>query len=320
MKELSTEADEKVRNPVAIAEKLPLITEIKGNSLDDGPGIRSVIFFKGCPLDCVWCQNPETKSPHLELSFDPDKCIGARECIKACPEDVISPRNKFYVDRGKCTLCGECVKACPSEAFTFVGRYYEVEEVVEIVSKDKTFYEVSGGGVTLSGGEPLMFLDYVHELVKKLKEKGLHILVETGGVFNLEKFLELVYPYIDVIYMDIKIFDGELHQKYAGVDNKIILENFTILNEKYLDGGVEILPRTPLIPGITDSDENLTAIAKFLKERKVPKVELLPYNPTWVPKLFKLGKDSPYKNEQWMPQERVEECKEIFRKEGLDTI
>ncbi len=300
--------------------KFPLITEIKGNSLDDGPGIRSVIFFKGCPLNCVWCQNPETKDPDYELSFDPERCIGARECIKVCPENAISPSNRYYVDRGLCTLCGECVKVCPSKAFEVVGRYMDVEEIVEEVVKDKPFFEVSNGGVTLSGGEPALFPEFAGRLLSRLKDEGIHTLIETSGMFNLKKFFEHIYPYLDLIYMDIKIFDRELHRKYTGVYNDTILKNFAVLNGKYLEGGVEILPRVPLIPGITDSDDNLRQIASFLVKNSAMKVEVLPYNPTWVPKLFKLGRESTYTNEVWMPQERVEYAREIFEDAGLRVI
>ena len=146
--------------------QIPLVTEIKGNSLDDGPGIRTVIFFKGCPLNCVWCQNPENKKPGAEISFDPELRIGARECVRVCPEKAIDPRNPYYIDKEKCTFSGDCVKVCPSKAITIVGRTYAVDKIVDTVLKDRPFFEVSGGGATLSGGEPMIFMDFAHEVVK----------------------------------------------------------------------------------------------------------------------------------------------------------
>ena len=181
-------------------------------------------------------------------------------------------------------------------------------------------FDTSGGGVTLSGGEPLMNIPYVYELVKEIKRNNINILVETSGLFNYNQFEEFIYPFIDIVYMDIKFIDNELHKRYTGVSNEIILENFLKINKLFSNSGKMILARTPLIPGITDFEKNLNEIIIFLMENKIDKIGLLPYNPTWVPKLFKIGKDSPYKNEMWPDKEKIEECKKLFTNKGIDVV
>ncbi len=301
----------------------PLILEIKGNSLDDGPGIRTVVFFKGCPLSCRWCHNPESKSPKAELSHDPGECIDCGVCIDICPEGAISTKNRYFIDRERCTLCWKCVETCPSGALTRVGIPITIGEIMGEIEKDIPFFETSGGGVTLSGGEPTLFMEFTAELAKSLKEKKIHVLLETCGLFNYERFLELLYPYLDTIYYDIKIMDPAEHKKQCGTDNNRILGNFTRLNERYREGGVEILPRIPLIPDITDTDTNLTAIAEFLASRNVKKAALMEYNPLWGVKCEKIGAENPLgkenKQQQWMEQGQVERCRKIFSEAGIEV-
>ncbi len=303
--------------------KHPLILEIKGNSLDDGPGIRTVVFFKGCPLSCRWCHNPESKSSDAELSHDPGECIACGACIDTCPEGAISRNNRWFIDREKCTLCGECVEACPSGALSMVGKTMSVEAVVQEIEKDIPFFETSGGGVTLSGGEPALFMEFTAGLARSLKEKRIHVLLETCGLFNYDRFTELLYPYLDVIYYDIKIMDPVEHKKQCGTDNNRILENFTLLNHRYREEGVEILPRIPLIPDITDTDTNLSAIAEFLASRNVKKAGLMEYNPLWGVKCEKIGAENPLgkekKQQQWMERGQVERCRKIFSKAGIEV-
>lgn len=183
----------------------PLILAIKGNSLDDGPGIRSVVFFKGCPLSCVWCQNPEAKSTKLEISYETEECIRCDHCISICPKQALSRCNDYFIDRKRCDLCMKCVQECPAEALKQIGNKMDVNDIVREVRKDLPFFEISGGGVTLSGGEPTLFLSFLSCLLRELKRNGIHTLIETCGYFNLEKFMKYVYPYIDYIYYDIKL-------------------------------------------------------------------------------------------------------------------
>jgi len=305
-------------------KKAPLVFSVKGNSLDDGPGIRSVIFFKGCPLDCVWCHNPESKNPDAELSFDAQKCVGCDTCLDTCEEDALSRDNPFFVDRAKCALCFECAQNCPSGALSRTGEEWTVEKLVAKVSRDLPFYKTSGGGVTYSGGEPTLNLEFLAELVAAVKAKGIHNLIETCGLFDLDRFRELILPHTDAIYMDLKLFDPAEHKKRCGVDNGVILGNFASLAEEAKTGRFTLLPRIPLVPGITDENENLEAIAQFLAGLDIHEVRLLPNNPTWHDKLPTLGGESPFGPDsplrQWLPQERMEECKGIFRKFGIENM
>ncbi len=303
--------------------KEPLTLEIKGNSLDDGPGIRTVVFMKGCPLSCVWCHNPESKVPGYEISFDSSECIGCDTCIETCNDGALSRSSRFFVDREKCSLCFECTESCPSGALSKVGIEMTVEEIVAQVIKDKPFFDNSGGGVTFSGGEPTLSMTFLSRLIIACKAEGIHILLETCGQFSLKKFMDLVYPHLDLIYFDIKIFENNEHRRLCGVGNNVILENLTSLYSLYLKGGVEILPRIPVIPGMTDAEENINAIASFLKEFNVKKAELMPYHPLWQEKNLKIGMEDPAVNDktmsEWMSQDKLNECKSIFKKASIDV-
>jgi pyruvate formate lyase activating enzyme len=270
----------------------PLIFEIKGNSLDDGPGIRTVVFFKGCPLSCVWCHNPESKRREREISFDASKCITCNACLAACTGNALDRKNEYYVLRDRCTLCGTCVDVCPSGALSLVGKEMTVEEIVSAVEKDVPFFNNSGGGVTLSGGDPTLFMDFTARLAAGLKARGVRVLLETCGFFNYDAFMERLYPHLDCVYMDIKIMDPERHRELCGQSNGVILENFRKLNRLYREGGIEILPRVPLIPGLTATKENLSAIAAFLREEGASRVGLLRNNPLWFNKARMLGSGS----------------------------
>ncbi|HON79562.1 MAG TPA: glycyl-radical enzyme activating protein, partial [Spirochaetota bacterium] len=259
----------------------PLVLEIKGNSLDDGPGIRSVVFFKGCPLSCVWCHNPESQGAAAELSFDGEKCIRCGTCSFLCGLGALSETNPGFVDRGKCDRCFACVQECPSGALSLMGTAMTPEEIAARVLCDKPFYDTSGGGVTLSGGEPTLFMNFTSRLLQILKAEGVHTLVETCGFFQYDNFSAAILPYTDTVFYDLKIFDEGAHKKYCGVPNGTILENFVKLADTARSGGPELLPRVPLVPGITDTPENLRAIAAFLREHSIDEARLLSYNPLW---------------------------------------
>lgn len=298
--------------------KTPLIINIKGNSLDDGPGIRTVIFFKGCPLSCVWCHNPESKQPGSEISFDKCKCIGCNSCVEQCRAGALSHDNRFFVDRSRCTLCFECTAVCPSTALSRTGIEISQEEIISRVIKDKPFYDTSGGGVTFSGGESTLYMEFLSGILAELKQKGIHNLIETCGLFNFDKFSKLILPYIDTVYMDIKILDTANHKYYCGVDNDIILANFIRLHELSFPEGFEIVPRIPLIPGITDTIENLSSIALFLHTHCVREVQLLPNNPIWYDKCETIGIsgiiDEEYPLRKWYPPKSLNACKLVFQK------
>ena len=290
----------------------PLITALKRNSLDDGPGIRTTVFFKGCPLSCVWCQNPEAKSSRQELTYDERNCTGCSRCMDTCVNKAVSigADGSYPIDRQKCLLCGECVRACRSEALRFAGTAYDAEELAQKLLKDEVFYRNSNGGVTFSGGEPTLHLDYLSTLAKKLKEHDIHLCLETCGFFDYGQFEEMLLPYLDLILFDIKIFNRETHRKYCGAYNDSILKNFKSL---YLGKKVKVLPRIPLIPEITAIAQNLIAIRDFFRECGVEEIWLLPYNPLWLSKLSSIGVSSDYSCTEWMDSSEKDIVKEIFK-------
>ncbi len=287
----------------------PLIVDIKRNALDDGPGIRTLIFFKGCPLSCVWCQNPEAKSPFQEISFDKSDCAQCKKCLEVCNQNAINFSYEYRIDRSLCNLCGECIEICPNNAINLVGKQYQIDELVEIVLKDKIFYENSGGGVTLSGGEPLYHIDYTHKLLKKLQENKIHSCIETCGYYNQDHFNELILPYVDLIYFDLKILNPKSHIQYCKAKNDKILRNFEDLIKKE---DIEVLPRIPLIPNITATNENLMDLVDYLKSLNIKEIGLLPYNPLWHSKPEKIGIKPLYNRLEWLNKEDKKRIKLIF--------
>ena len=308
---------------IAYIMKNPLVLEIKGNSLDDGPGIRSVVFFKGCPLSCLWCHNPESKRPGVEIAFDAAECVGCGTCLETCQEAALSRENPFYIERSKCSLCFECVATCPSKALSRVGEPLSVEEIVSIVLRDKLFFQNSGGGVTLSGGEPTLSMAFACDLLAQLKREGIHTLLETCGMFDWTAFEQTLYSLLDMIYFDIKLMDDDKHRHYCGTSNDVILNNFSLLYRRFQEDGVEILPRTPLIPGITDTNENLRAIVDFLKSVGAEKTELLEYHPMWCEKNRKLGLAMPIGEpadlEYFSSRQHLAACRQVFLDAGIQA-
>ncbi|MFA5786398.1 MAG: glycyl-radical enzyme activating protein [Actinomycetota bacterium] len=289
-----------------------LIVEVKGNSLDDGPGIRSVVFFKGCPLDCVWCHNPEAKRLDREIAFDRSRCRGTLACVEACEPRALDRSSPEFVDRTRCTLCGRCVEACPFGAFEIVGRALDVEEIVSTAARYEAFYRASGGGVTLSGGEPMLFPEEAGALLRRLKERGIHTLLETCGLFSLDRYTALAEPHLDQVYFDLKIADDAEHRRWCGTSNRTILSNFRELRRRADAGGVPVLPRVPLVPNITATAANLRAIAALLRESAAGEVALLAYNPLWGDKARKLGAAVGVDRTTWMSREELDWCRSFF--------
>jgi len=267
----------------------PMIFEIKGNSLDDGPGIRTVVFLKGCPLSCVWCHNPESKCRERQIAFDAKKCIGCDDCIDSCPLSAIDRNTPFFIDRERCDLCGQCTELCPSGALSMVGQKMSVEQIVATIEKDIPFFRNSGGGVTLSGGEPTLHMDFSARLSRALQQRGVRVLLETCGLFHFDSFIDQLYPYFDNIYFDIKIIDSQRHRDLCKAPNQTILDNFRRLFHLYKTGGIPVLPRVPLIPNLTTDEENLRSIASFLREQGAVEVALLQNNPFWFDKCRTIG-------------------------------
>ncbi len=268
----------------------PLIFDIRHFALDDGPGIRTTVFFKGCPLSCVWCHNPESISLQREITFNHALCISCADCEKVCPENAARMNHAGRIVRERCIACGVCAEKCPSTAIKIAGEYYSVNELVEELMKDRIFYKTSNGGVTFSGGEPALHADYLGDVMRDLKRYGVHIAIQTSGMFDIKEFREKVLPYTDLIFYDVKLFDSQRHREYTGAGNERILDNLISLAR---DRKAIIIPRTPLIPGITATEENLLQIAGFIKEAGCTRYELLPYNPGGIAKREAAGKPVP---------------------------
>ena len=251
------------------------IFDIKRFAVHDGPGIRTTVFLKGCPLSCLWCHNPESMKIERQIVFFQSKCIGCGECFKRCPNNAIeaTPQGRKYY-RDKCTLCGTCVEYCYAEATVMQGKVASVKEVIEEVKKDMPFYENSGGGVTLSGGEPTMQSEFCIALLRESRKAGMHTALDTSGYVKWETFSKIL-DYVDLVLYDIKHMDRVKHKKYTGLSNELILSNLRKLGE--MDIAIEI--RMPVIPGINDSEDNLSAVSRFLHEMKnIQRIKLLPYH------------------------------------------
>lgn len=303
--------------------RYPLIVDVKGDVLDDGPGIRTVIFFKGCPLNCFWCHNPENKRPEAELMFDPEKCIACGQCEKVCPEKAISLTRDRRIDRDRCTRCFTCADQCPAGALKHLGEPMDVETLVGNIEKYAPFYAASGGGVTLSGGEPTLFMAYASAVLLALRSRGIHTLLETCGHFDYLRFKRLILPYADTIYMDIKFADPSKHKTWCGRTNHRILNNFIRLRSTMAEPEKSLLPRIPLIPEITDTRENITEIIEFLSYHKVNRAALLPNNPLWLDKSFRLGRpvDEKMRNllTRWQDSEHLDAVRHMFHTAGIET-
>ncbi len=263
-----------------------LITDIKKFAIHDGPGIRTTVFLKGCPLRCLWCHNPETQSPQSDVAYISAHCIGCAKCIRACPSDALSQtENGIVRDYLKCTACGACAEACPTEAMTVYGRKVSVEEAIAEVEKDRPFYETSGGGMTISGGEPLYQADFAVALMKVARNTGLHTCLDTCGLVPWAAF-QAILPYTDTVLYDVKTLDNKRHREATGCENHVIIANLAAL----VQAGAEVLVRTPVIPGLNATPEAIADIADFLAGlTRPPELELLPYHELGEAKFERLG-------------------------------
>jgi pyruvate formate lyase activating enzyme len=266
------------------------VFDIQRFSIHDGPGIRTTVFLKGCPLRCLWCHNPESVSPEPLLSFLADKCISCGDCVEVCPNiaHVIDEREKHVFLREKCDASGFCARVCPSGALEIIGQDLDYEYVLEQVLKDRSFYDDSGGGVTLSGGEPLLQIDFAEALLAGAKDEGIHTAIETAGHVVLSR-LQRAMPYTDLFLFDLKETDSGRHREYTGVPNDRILDNLVELH----DAGASILVRLPTIPGLNDRQEHFEQVAGIVEPlTNLVGVEVMPYHSLGTSKLTRLGLES----------------------------
>jgi pyruvate formate lyase activating enzyme len=291
-----------------------IVFNIMRYSTQDGPGLRTTVFLKGCPLSCAWCHNPESQFPGAELVWRQQRCIGCGTCVESCPISAMVMRPESGPIRSDlCNLCGDCAKACPAEAWDLIGREMSVGQVMETVLKDRPFYEESGGGVTFSGGEPLGRLDFLEGLLRYAKKEGLHTAVDTCGAAPwtaLERILSLV----DIFLYDLKIMDEGEHRRWTGVSNETILENLRMLTS----AGSAVVVRVPIIPGITDQDDNIIRIGEFVASLPhIWYISLLSFHETGGGKYGLLGRDNPVSGLRPPDGRRMDELADILRGFGL---
>jgi len=268
-----------------------MIFDIKRYAIHDGPGIRTTLFLKGCPLGCPWCQNPEGKQPGPELIWRGWHCLGCEDCLKACPRAALSLTGKgLTIDRALCNACGDCVSSCPSGALEMIGRQITVEEAMAEIEKDRVFYDESGGGVTFSGGEPFMQPEFLAGILRACRKSGIATAVDTSGYVGKELLTGLLDG-IDLLLWDLKIMDEAEHRRLTGVSNSMILENL-----KTVAGmGRPTIVRFSLIPGINDDEANVKALGEFVSSLEGPAggpgtVDILPYHRAGVSKAERLGR------------------------------
>jgi pyruvate formate lyase activating enzyme len=291
-----------------------VVTNIQGFSIHDGPGIRTVVFLKGCPLRCRWCANPECISPEIQVGFIAELCRRCGKCFPVCPENALTDGRARRIDYARCTGCGRCAETCPYGAMVKYGNEMSVTEVFDAVRRDKLFYDTGGGGVTVSGGEPLLQAGFVRALFERCKAGGIGTCVETSGCVPSENLLE-VLPLTDHLLFDLKHMDADIHRKYTGRSNGLILKNAALASEK----GADILFRIPLIPGVNDGDGSVGATARFvlgLPGRS--RVQLMPFHKLGDGKYKALGLVNTMRGTPVMTPEELEAIRMKYESLGLD--
>lgn len=295
-----------------------LLFDVQRGCSDDGPGIRTTVFFKGCPLACAWCQNPEGIRPRPEVAFHRRRCRPAEcgtPCVGACPALCLQPVNggRPALDREACrrpeTGCDRCLQVCPTGALERVGRWISLDELMQRIRVDRPFFETTGGGVTLSGGEPTLQMAFASRLLHELRREGIGTALETCGDFPYERFRQVLLPHLDHIYFDLKLIDDDESRRHTGRSNRRILANFTRLVD---DAGDRLRPRIPLIPGITTKEANLAGWARFLRRLGVGGCTLMPYNPLYLDKLKGLGRRPRYSRRTFMTPAEEAACVAAF--------
>ncbi len=292
-----------------------IVFDIQHYSIHDGPGVRTTVFLKGCPLTCLWCQNPESQNSHPEMMFQTEKCNSCMTCAAVCPSSAIYVADGHVkTHRERCDNCGLCTEVCPTEARFMVGKSASVSEVMKEVVSDKLFYEGTGGGMTISGGEALYQSNYASELLKSAKENLIHTAIETSGFATNEQFKKVVM-YTDLVLYDIKHMDSSEHERLTGVGNQLIHDNLIWLSE---NTSIPFIIRYPVIKGMNDTLKNAEAMCLFLKEKvsRCKHVDLLPYHNLGVSKCNFLEYESIFEGER-PDDEQLKDIKVCFESYGF---
>lgn len=284
-------------------------------AIHDGPGIRTLVYMKGCPLRCLWCSSPQSHKMAPEILHTELRCQKSGRCVEACPVKVISFSEEEgpKIDRELCTSCGQCVEACPNQALELVGNYMTVDELFQEVNKDSPFYRRSKGGVTMGGGEPTMQHEFLTEFLKKCKQQYIHTAIETCGYVKWEH-LEKLLEYLDLVYFDIKHMDALVHKELTGVSNELILEN-----ARRASAMRPMIIRIPIVPGYNDSDDNILATARFTAElgENLKRIELLPYHKFGTQTYTRIGREYKLKDVEPPSDDHMKRLKEIVESCGV---
>ncbi len=292
------------------------IFNIQKFSIHDGPGVRTTVFFKGCPLRCAWCSNPESIAPDPQVSWAEKACVGCGVCAAVCPEKALAlSGGRVAADHPRCVACGRCVEACPSGALTLSGTMYPLDDVIDICLQDRDFYADSGGGVTLSGGEATMQHEFASALLAGMKERGVHTALETNG-FAEEEIFRKVAGGADMLLFDVKHYDDARHRDGAGVSNALILGNL----KRALEAGKDVLVRIPVIRGYNSGLDDAREFARLLLSMGVRRVQLLPFHQMGENKYASLGMRYALRDLAPLRRENLEDFRNVMRIEGLEDV
>jgi pyruvate formate lyase activating enzyme len=300
------------------------ILHLQRLSTEDGPGIRTTVFFKGCPLSCAWCHNPEAISPRLQIQWFAERCLGCRTCVETCPDRCLQMTDAgLIIDRVRCGGCAACGLACPAGALETLGRLLTADELIAELIKDRAYFAASDGGVTLSGGEPTMQPEFAESVLRGLHAAGIHTALDTCGLCA-SATLDRLLPHTDLVLFDLKLLDSTAHQRWTGASNRHILENLHRVAD-FRDGGnraVKLWIRTPLIPGATDGEGNLLAIGSYLAAKlqgRIARWELCAFNNLCRDQYRRLGQEWAFAGMPLMSAEELQVCETAARASGLDA-
>lgn len=292
-------------------------------STEDGPGIRTTIFFKGCPLSCEWCHNPESISLKAQLQWFENRCIGCHICLGTCPQTALSAdETGIHINRNLCIGCGKCARECPTNAVELLGRNIGFDDCITELRKDKPYYTTSGGGITASGGEPAIQADFLLEVFSTMRELGIHTALDTCGACRPEQLAKLL-PLSDMVLFDIKHIDPDLHRRYTGSSNLAIFKNLSLVSE-YMEqhpGKIRLWVRTPLIPAATATENNITGIGRYLAKHlqgKVERWELCAFNNLCADKYARLGTEWKYSNQALLTKKELTQFETFAKNSGVD--